>query len=375
MILHRIDVPLGERAVVHVDERPTRWLGPGRHRLVVSPLRKLQILRVRGDSLLAKLLPDQVALAPPEDLRIVRLASHERGILRMGGVPVRWLSSGEHQVLTLERAAARAGEPARPVVDVEVLDTSAIEAPVPLRDVRAIVPSSDLVEAEVPHGAVALRLVDGRLDVTLGPGRHAAWTTLRKVVHAVIDLREKVVPVTGQEVMTRDRVTLRLNLAVVVRVADPVRLVSVARDADEVIHLAVQLAAREAVATRSLDELLAARDALSGVIAEEVARRGEAVGLAVHSLALKDVILPGEMKTLLNRVIEAQKEAEANVILRREETAATRSLAQTAKVLAENPLVMRLKELEALGTIASKVSTLNVVLGKDSLPQLKLETS
>jgi regulator of protease activity HflC (stomatin/prohibitin superfamily) len=349
------------------------WLIPGRHRLVVSPLRKLQILRVRGESLAGKLLPDHLALAPVEDLRVVRLAPHERGIVRMNGVPVRWLSAGEHQVLTLERAAARPGVAARPVVEVEIVDTSAIEAPVPLRDVQAIVPATDLVEVEVPHGAVALRLVDGRLDATLGPGRHAAWTTLRKVAYAVIDLRERVVQVSGQEVMTRDRVTLRLNLAVTVRVADPVRLVSVARDADEVIHLAVQLAAREAVATRSLDELLAARDPLSGAIAEEVARRGEAVGLAVHSLALKDVILPGEMKTLLNRVIEAQKEAEANVILRREETAATRSLAQTAKVLAENPLIMRLKELEALGSIASKVGTLHVVLGKDALPSLKLE--
>jgi hypothetical protein len=71
---------------------------------------------------------------------------------------------------------------------------------------------------------------------------------------------------------------------------------------------------------------------------------------------VKDVVLPGEMKALLNRVIEAQKEAEANVILRREETAATRSLAQTAKVLGENPLLVRLKELEAYKELAAKVA-------------------
>ena len=72
-----------------------------------------------------------------------------------------------------------------------------------------------------------------------------------------------------------------------------------------------------------------------------------ALGLEVLDPGVKDLVLPGEMKVLLNRVIEAQKEAEANVILRREETAATRSMAQTAKVLGENPLLVRLKELEA----------------------------
>ena len=80
------------------------------------------------------------------------------------------------------------------------------------------------------------------------------------------------------------------------------------------------------------------------------------------------------MKTLLNRVIEAQKEAEANVIFRREETAATRSMAQTAKVLAENPLLVRLKELEAYKELAAKVGQVHLVLGEGALPQLQLKT-
>jgi len=98
------------------------------------------------------------------------------------------------------------------------------------------------------------------------------------------------------------------------------------------------------------------------------------VGLELLDLGLKDLVLPGEMKVLLNRVIEAQKEAEANVILRREETAATRSMAQTAKVLAENPLLVRLKELEAYKELAGKVGQVNLVLGMDAVPQLQLKT-
>jgi len=94
-----------------------------------------------------------------------------------------------------------------------------------------------------------------------------------------------------------------------------------------------------------------------------VAERAAAVGLELLDLGLKDLVLPGEMKVLLNRVIEAQNEAEANVILRREETAATRSMAQTAKVLAENPLLVRLKELEGYKELAGKVGQVNLVLG------------
>jgi hypothetical protein len=90
----------------------------------------------------------------------------------------------------------------------------------------------------------------------------------------------------------------------------------------------------------------------------------------VERAGVKDVVLPGEMKTLLNRVIEAEKEAAANVILRREETAATRSLANTARVIAEQPVLLRLKELEALKEIAGRIREVRVVVGADGLKTL-----
>lgn len=76
------------------------------------------------------------------------------------------------------------------------------------------------------------------------------------------------------------------------------------------------------------------------------------------------------MKVLLNRVIEAEKEAAANVILRREETAATRSLANTARVMAEQPVLLRLKELEAMKDIAERIHEVRVVVGSDGLDKL-----
>jgi hypothetical protein len=103
-----------------------------------------------------------------------------------------------------------------------------------------------------------------------------------------------------------------------------------------------------------------------------VRERALKVGLELVELGVKDIVLPGEMKALLNRVIEAQKAAEANVITRREEVAAVRSMAQTARVLAENPLLMRLKELEAYQGLAAKVGQVHLVLGEGGLPALQL---
>jgi regulator of protease activity HflC (stomatin/prohibitin superfamily) len=238
--------------------------------------------------------------------------------------------------------------------------------------VKAIVPATDYIETTAPESTVALRYVDGALDAVLSPGRHAAWTTMKKVSFANIDLRERVLQIGGQEVMTKDRVTLRLNISATYKVADPRRLATVAREPDDVLYLAIQFVTRETVASKTLDELLVDRDAFGASLMPAVAKRAREIGLDVVEFGLKDVILPGEMKVLLNRVIEAQKEAEANVILRREETAAVRSMANTAKVLSENPILVRLKELEAYKELAAKVGQVHLVVGDDGLSKLKL---
>lgn len=87
------------------------------------------------------------------------------------------------------------------------------------------------------------------------------------------------------------------------------------------------------------------------------------MGLTIASVGIRDVILPGEMKDLMNRVTEAKKTAEANLIFRREETAAIRSQSNTAKLLADSPMLMRLRELEVLEKVAS-AGKLNIILGE-----------
>ena len=370
----RIHVALNERVFIHINGKPTQYLGPGRHR-IFRPFDTVEIFSKNTDEIVTDLWPEQLALVPPEDIRMLDLSDHERALVLRRGRPVRWLGAGEHLVWTVDRRVTTDVHHVSNVthrVQIEVIDTTNIEAKPLIDSVKALVPANDYIETTAAENTVALRFVDGALDAVLPAGRHAAWTTARKVAFTVIDLRERLLHVAGQEVMTKDRVTLRLNLTASYKVVDPKRVATVAREPDDILYLAVQFAAREAVATRTLDELLASREALGGVIAPDVAERAHEVGLEVVAFGVKDLVLPGEMKALLNRVIEAQKEAEANVILRREETAAVRSMANTAKVLAENPILVRLKELEAYKELAAKVGQVHLVVGEGGMPKFNI---
>lgn len=366
-----VTLELHERAILVVDGQPERALGPGRH--VVWTFKPMAVVRYDTRLFVAEIPADHQALLDADDILTVEVENLERAVIRRRGRPVRVLGPGTWQVWTVEQVEKRVdGERVKvPAIAVDVLDCTGDA--VIRDDLKAVMPAADHVEVLVPDGHVALRVVDGAVETELGPGRHVAWTVGRKVVFQVIDTREKVLAINGQEVMTRDKVTLRLNAAVTWKVHDARRHGQVARNAEEVVYLAAQLALREAIARLTLDELLAAREEIVAGITPAVAVRAEALGCAVLGVGMKDLILPGEMKTLLNRVMEAQKEAEANVILRREETAATRSLAQTAKVLAENPIVMRLKELEAYKELAERVGTLNIVMGPEGLARLELK--
>jgi regulator of protease activity HflC (stomatin/prohibitin superfamily) len=150
------------------------------------------------------------------------------------------------------------------------------------------------------------------------------------------------------------------------QVVDPRRAVCTADDSKQALYREVQLVLRAVVGARELDALLAGKDAVATEGAARRAPRAQALGLEVVALGIRDLILPGDMKELMNKVTEARKAAEANLITRREETAALRSQSNTAKLLAENPTLMRLRELEVLEKIIAS-GKLSVVLGEKGL--------
>jgi len=225
-----------------------------------------------------------------------------------------------------------------------------------------------LESVTVPAGHSAVWFRDGGFVETLPPGRYAFWKNIAEVKVVPVDTREAILDVAGQEIMTADKVTLRLNALVTYRVADARLAVSVVDDARQALYRETQLVLRALVGARELDGFLADKDGVVAELEQGLRRRVSALGMEIITAGIRDIILPGEMKDLLNKVTEAKKAAEANLIVRREETAAMRSQANTAKLLQDNPTLMRLRELEVLEKVAA-TAKLNVVLGDKGLTE------
>lgn len=219
----------------------------------------------------------------------------------------------------------------------------------------------------VDEGQVGLLFIDGAFQRKLEAGTHSFWNVGRTITVRVVDTRQSALDVTGQEVLTKDKVSIRVNLAARYTVVDPVKAVTSVKDFADSLYRAMQHAFRQSLATKTLDDILSRKGEVDVEASKAVRAEMAGIGIEVSDIAIKDVVLPGDMRELLNRVVAAEKEAEAQVIRRREETNATRSLLNTAKVMAENPVMLRLKELEALEKIADKVQTLTVHNGTKGL--------
>jgi regulator of protease activity HflC (stomatin/prohibitin superfamily) len=237
-------------------------------------------------------------------------------------------------------------------------------------DLRVIVRNptarDHLETVAVGRGCVGVLFLDGRYADTLDPGPWAFWKGAADVRLVEVDLREATLDVSGQEIMSADKVSLRMNTVATYRVADPRRAVCTADDYKQALYREAQLALRAVVGAREFDTLLADKETVAVEAARLLSTRAEALGLAVASLGIRDLILPGDMKDLMNKVMEARKAAEANLITRREETAALRSQANTARLLAENPTLMRLRELEVLEKVVAS-GKMSVILGEKGL--------
>ena len=220
----------------------------------------------------------------------------------------------------------------------------------------------------VQRNCVGVLFYDGKYVETLSPGLYAFWRSPGDAKLVEIDTRETMVDVSGQEMMTGDKVTLRLNAVATYRVVDARLAVNSVDDLRQTLYREAKLAFRAVLGARELDQFLADKDAVAEEVEDSLRGRAKEVGAEFVSVGIRDVILPGDMKELMNKVTEAKKAAEANLIARREETAAMRSQANTAKLLEGSPTLMRLKELEVLEKVATS-GKLNVVLGEKGLAE------
>ncbi|HGX9206151.1 TPA: slipin family protein [Escherichia coli] len=224
-----------------------------------------------------------------------------------------------------------------------------------------------ILTVQVPAWHVGVLKIDGETQALLPPGLTAYWKINHLVDAEVVDTRLQVLEVSGQEILTKDKVNLRINLAANWRYSDVLLAFSQLTKPIDHLYRELQFALREAVGTRTLDELLEDKQVIDDVVSEQVKSRMLPFGMEIASLGVKDIVLPGDMKNILAQLVEAEKSAQANVIRRREETAATRSLLNTAKVMENNPVALRLKELEMLERVAERIDNISVFGGLDQV--------
>jgi len=201
----------------------------------------------------------------------------------------------------------------------------------------------------------------------LPAGIHAFWRFNKEIKVQVIDLREQTLEVQGQEILTRDKVALRINVTATYQFVDAEKAIQALKDPLDQLYKELQFALRAAVGTRTLDALLEDKSVIDREATDLVKQRFALFGVDVKSVGVKDIILPGDMKELLGKVVEAEKAAQANVIRRREETNATRSLLNTAKVMENSTVALRLKELETLERVTENVGSLSVYGGLEGV--------
>ncbi len=217
----------------------------------------------------------------------------------------------------------------------------------------------------------ALLFVEGKYVRPLTSGVYYWWKNAISIVVGKADTRVQQLEVNGQEILTKDKAALRINAWAQYKVADVEKALLENKDYDKQLYVAVQLALREYVGNCSFDELLDKKDAVAPFVMEQVQDKASKLGVQLEGFGIRDIVLPGDVKEIMNKVLVAEKTAQANTIMRREETASTRSLLNTAKLMEENSMLWKLKEMEYVEKIAEKIGEITVNGNGALLDQLK----
>jgi regulator of protease activity HflC (stomatin/prohibitin superfamily) len=362
--IKRVAVGDGERALLYKNRRFERVLGPGVtwvwDLLARSEVRVFDLAAVEYEGKDVEVLVQRLGAALADTFVLADVAVTEVGLVSKNGKLEDVLAPGSRKLYWKGAVS----------VSVEKLPlTEGLEVPeAAVKRLRQIgVLERFAVAVNVPAESAGLVFVDGKLSRQLAPGAYAFWNFQKNVSAEVIELRVQSVEVAGQELLTKDKVSLRVNLSASIRVTDAVAVKTKVAKYLDYLYRELQFGLRKAVSAKTLDELLGDKASLDADIFAYAKGRVAELGIEVLGVGVKDVILPGEMKELLNRVVQAEKEAQANVIRRREEANATRSLLNTAKLIEESPTLMRLKELEALEKVTEKIEKLTVFGGLEGL--------
>ncbi|MBX2840505.1 MAG: slipin family protein [Flammeovirgaceae bacterium] len=212
---------------------------------------------------------------------------------------------------------------------------------------------------------------DGKFVEVLEKGTYHFWNTPKPLAMLKADLRKQQVEISGQELLTKDKAALRINFQTKYQVIDIEKALIDNKDYERQLYILMQMALREYISRYSLDELMENKEAVAAKLLSEVVVKADNLGVKVLDCGIRDIILPGEVKSIMNQVLVAQKRAQANIITRREETASTRSLLNTAKLMEDNQMLFKLKEMEYMEKIAEKIDNISVSGGNRVVEELR----
>lgn len=193
-----------------------------------------------------------------------------------------------------------------------------------------------------------LKYVKGRFTEILEPGQYwylTYYTTITK-----IDLRPRILSLAGQEILSADGVTVKTSLAAKYEIVDPYTAVNKIGSYDQAVYMELQLGLREMIGKEPIDRLLKQRMNINRTLQELCAPPIAQFGVKLLSVSIKDIMVPGELKKIFTQVVQAQKEGMAALERARSEDAALRKLANTAKLLENNPNLLYLRLIGALET-------------------------
>jgi regulator of protease activity HflC (stomatin/prohibitin superfamily) len=359
-VVMKIVIGSTERGILYKDKQFVQILEPGTYRYVnllstmsaeIYDITKTPELKSASARLIAKEFSDSL------DKNLIKIVTSNRE------VAVVYLNNQAYEIIM--PAEERLFWRGLSDITVEHFDISATFEldKSTIQNLSRNLDERKVLNVKVPEQHKGILLESGVITRVLEPGVYAFWRALRDISVVVLDTRLTAFEVSGQEMLTKDKVSLRLNLSVSYRVADVAMAMRSLSNIEGELYRSAQLSLRQTVGEKTLDELLESKEALNRALADELTSTVKNFGIEVQRVGVKDIILPGEMRTLFNQVVEAEKAAQAHNIRRREETAATRSLLNTAKMMENNPVLLRLKELEAVERVSEKVGKLTVYDG------------
>ena len=212
---------------------------------------------------------------------------------------------------------------------------------------------------------------NNEFDSVLKAGEYQFYNNETKISMVSFDMRPQTIEISGQEILTKDKAQLRINFMVNYQITDLLNVYQSNKDFEKMIYQAIQLGLREFIGNMNFDDLMSDKNSVTNYIIQKYQAQFQEIGLKLIDAGMKDIILPGEIREIMNRVLIAEKTAQANSITRREEAASTRSLLNTAKLMEENETLWKLKEMEYIEKIADKVGEISISGGSNVLNELK----